>query len=242
MIFDQVKSNEPPLQCWKCEITVQSADKNGVFLDDCRGEFDFTQHRKEECDGKCWKSVDLIDTKRYENNSQIGLLLKHINQSKRKSSRRCFTANELVRASEMGVNTSDGCQQVKKDDTKMKEMSATSGVNARSPAAIYSCLIRNNSDAEIDVQIKFAGIEDHHTEIADIELAKGEEERIDEKEFQHGESDGKYHKTVESIRVRRYDGSTMELTKPFDGVTSPKKDWIFEIDNVSIKSVDPNKK
>jgi hypothetical protein len=121
-------------------------------------------------------------------------------------------------------------------------MSTNRGIGLRSPAAIYSCLIKNNSDAEVDVQIEFAGIEDHHKETADIELAKGEEQRIDEKEFEHGESDGKYHKTVELVRVRRYDGTIIELKKPFDGVTSPKKDWIFEIDNDSIKSVDPNKK
>ncbi|UJR09331.1 hypothetical protein I4U23_013574 [Adineta vaga] len=115
-------------------------------------------------------------------------------------------------------------------------------VGLRSPAAIYSCIIKNNSDAEVDVQVHFAGIEDHHAEVADIEIAQGEEERIDEKEFNHGESDGKCHKTVELVRVRKFDGSTIELKKPFDGVTSPKKDWIFEITNDSIKSVDPAKK
>jgi hypothetical protein len=114
--------------------------------------------------------------------------------------------------------------------------------NRACPAVVYSCLIRNNSDAEVDVQIEFAGIEDHHAEIADIEIAQGEEQRIDEKEFEHGESNGKYHKTIELVRVRKYDGSTIELKKPFAGVTSPKKDWIFEIYNDSIKSIDPNKK
>ncbi|CAF3547163.1 unnamed protein product [Rotaria sp. Silwood1] len=121
-------------------------------------------------------------------------------------------------------------------------MSTKVGFGVRAPAAIYACLIKNNSDAEVDVQIQFAGIEDHHAEIADIEVARGEEQRVDEKEFEHGDSDGKCHKTVELIRVRRYDGSTIELKAPFDGVTSPKKDWIFEIYNDSIKSVDPNKK
>ncbi|CAF1189853.1 unnamed protein product [Rotaria sordida] len=121
-------------------------------------------------------------------------------------------------------------------------MSTNSGYSGRAPAAIYSCLIKNNSDAEVDVQIQFGGIEDHHAEIADIEVAQGEEQRIDEKEFEHDKSDGKYRKTVELIRVRRYDGSIIELKAPFDGVTSPKNDWIFEIGNDSIKSVDPNKK
>ncbi len=121
-------------------------------------------------------------------------------------------------------------------------MSTNHGYGHRSPAVIYSCLIKNNSDAEIDVQIEFAGIEDHHAEKADIEIAQGEEQRIDEKEFQHEQSDGKSHKIVELIRVRKYDGSTTELKAPFDGVTSPSKDWIFEIDNHSIKSIDPKKK
>ena len=117
-----------------------------------------------------------------------------------------------------------------------------SKIGLRSPAAIYSCLIKNNSDAEIDVQIEFAGIHEHHAEKADIQIAQGEEQRIDEKEFEHDESDGKYHKTVESIRVRRYDGSTLELKQPFEGVTGPSKDWIFEITNQSIKSLGTNKK
>ncbi len=112
----------------------------------------------------------------------------------------------------------------------------------RSPAVIYSCLIKNNSDTEVDVQIEFAGFEDHHGEKADIEIAQGEEQRIDEKEFEHEQSNAKYHKTVELVRVRKYDGSIMELQSPFDGVISPSKDWIFEIDNHSIKSVDPKKK
>jgi hypothetical protein len=103
-------------------------------------------------------------------------------------------------------------------------------------------LIKNNSDTEVDVQIEFAGFEDHHGEKADIEIAQGEEQRIDEKEFEHEQSNAKYHKTVELVRVRKYDGSIMELQSPFDGVISPSKDWIFEIDNHSIKSVDPKKK
>ncbi len=48
--------------------------------------------------------------------------MKYASISKLKSSRRCFSANELVRAAEMGVNTSDGCRQVKKDHKKMKEV------------------------------------------------------------------------------------------------------------------------
>lgn len=41
---------------------------------------------------------------------------------KLKSSRRCFSANELIQAAELGINTSDGCRQVRKDDHKVKEI------------------------------------------------------------------------------------------------------------------------
>jgi hypothetical protein len=118
----------------------------------------------------------------------------------------------------------------------------TSGYGARAPAAIYSCLIKNNSDAEVIIQVEFTGFEDHHHEVADIKLAKDEEQLIDEKEFEHGEGNTKYRKSVDLIRVKKFDGKTIELKKPFDGVTSPKKNWIFEIYNDAIKSVDPEKK
>ena len=110
------------------------------------------------------------------------------------------------------------------------------------PIGITSCLIKNNTDAEINVQVEFAGTEDHHAEIGDVEIAQGEEQRIDEKEFEHGETKAKQHKTVESVRVRRYDGSTIELKKPFQGVTAATKFWIFDVRNDAIQSVNPNKK
>jgi hypothetical protein len=120
-------------------------------------------------------------------------------------------------------------------------MTTNRGVGVCAPSIIYSCLIKNNSDSEVTVQVEFTGFEDHHKEIADIELAKGEEQNIDEKEFQHGEHDTKYRKGVDLIRVKKFDGKIIELKKPFDGVTSPKKNWVFEINNESIKSVDPEK-
>lgn len=103
---------------------------------------------------------------------------------------------------------------------------------------IYSCLIRNNTDVEINIQVDFAGIEDHHHEIADLELAHGEEEGIDEKEFEHGPPDNKHHKTIEKIRIRKFDGSTLELQKPFQG----KDSVIFEVNQNEIKVLPWSKK
>lgn len=102
-----------------------------MFVKDCQAEFDFTQHTREDCDGKCWKSVDLIDTKKFRNSTENLTLLsfKYAAFSKLKSSRRCFSANELLRSAEMGVNTSDGCRQVKRDNKKTKEICFCSDQN-----------------------------------------------------------------------------------------------------------------
>ncbi len=40
--------------CWRCEET------------ECNRYFDFTQHTAEQCDGKCWKSYDIIEAKTKE--------------------------------------------------------------------------------------------------------------------------------------------------------------------------------
>ena len=40
--------------CWRCEES------------ECNRYFDFTQHTAEQCDGKCWKSYDIIEAKTKE--------------------------------------------------------------------------------------------------------------------------------------------------------------------------------
>ncbi|CAF1108853.1 unnamed protein product [Adineta ricciae] len=132
---------------------------------------------------------------------------------------------------------------IKKDNCHCHrlEMSTNTGYGARASGIIYSCLIKNNSDAEVTIQVEFSGLADHHREVVDIELAKGEEQIVDEKEFEHGEQQTKYRKGIELIRVKQFDGKTIELKKPFNGVASPKQNWVFEIENDAIKSVDPQK-
>lgn len=109
------------------------------------------------------------------------------------------------------------------------------------PAFVHACVVKNNSDTELTVQVEFTGYQDHHHELADVKIAAGEEQRIDEKEFDDGEGGAKFRKTLNVVRVNKPDGTTMELRAPFEGVRSPKIDWIFEINNDSIKSIDPQK-
>ena len=117
-------------------------------------------------------------------------------------------------------------------------MSTPTACGVAAPAFVHACLIKNNSDTEVTIQVEFTGFKAHHHELADIRLAAGEEQRIDEKEFEE-EGGAKYRKAIDVVRVKKGDGKTMELRKPFEGVRSPKKDWIFEISNDAIKSVDP---
>lgn len=44
--------------CWRCEES------------ECNRYFDFTQHTAEQCDGKCWKSYDIIEAKTKEEREQ----------------------------------------------------------------------------------------------------------------------------------------------------------------------------
>ncbi|CAF0921072.1 unnamed protein product [Adineta ricciae] len=120
--FLSIKSREASLQCWKCEVTAQSSEEPGVFIDDCQAQFDFTEHTLEDCDGKCWKSIDLIDLKRIGNNSEERLKLKDKALASLRSSRRCFSADELLRANEMGIVTANGCRKLKRDSDKSKEI------------------------------------------------------------------------------------------------------------------------
>jgi hypothetical protein len=39
MIFQQIQSLESPLQCWRCEVAVQSKEQSGVFLDGMYNDF-----------------------------------------------------------------------------------------------------------------------------------------------------------------------------------------------------------
>ncbi len=84
--------------CWRCEEA------------ECNKYFDFTQHAAEQCDGKCWKSYDVVQVKsRKEQEESVEM----------PASRRCFTSDELMKANAIGVNTANGCRDIKmRDRTK----------------------------------------------------------------------------------------------------------------------------
>lgn len=113
----------------------------------------------------------------------------------------------------------------------------------RAPSHIYSCVIRNQTGEELKVTVEYRGLDKKHTEIMDVEIAKGEDQRINEKTFEH-EDESALHgrKTIHLIKVKKFDGKEMELREPFEGVTSPQQDWEFHIYDNQIKSVKPTTK
>lgn len=56
------------------------------------------------------------------NNSQERLKLKDAAISSLRSSRRCISAEELVRTAEMGLVTTNGCRKIKRDNKKSIEI------------------------------------------------------------------------------------------------------------------------
>ena len=112
------------LQCWKCEITRESHDEPGTFIDACQAQFDFSEHSLDDCDGKCWKSVDLLDRKHLSigNSSRQRLEIKDKAISNLRSSRRCFSSDQLLQAAALGINIEDGCRQIRRKNETDKEI------------------------------------------------------------------------------------------------------------------------
>ncbi|CAF1388388.1 unnamed protein product [Didymodactylos carnosus] len=110
----------------------------------------------------------------------------------------------------------------------------------RAPRHVYSCTIKNNTPTELKVQVEYRGVADKHTEKLDVQIASGEEQKVNEKVFQHDDGSSSGRKTVHRIKVRKFDGKELELKEPFDNVTSPQQKWIFEINEDEIKSVGPS--
>lgn len=75
-----------------------------------------------DCDGKCWKSVDLIDNKRLGNDSRERLKLKEKALASLRSNRQCFSSDELLRAAEMGINTANGCRKINRENDRSQEI------------------------------------------------------------------------------------------------------------------------
>ncbi|CAF1576285.1 unnamed protein product [Didymodactylos carnosus] len=107
-------------------------------------------------------------------------------------------------------------------------------IGLKAPGHVYSATLRNSSDEDVSVEIQYAGSEDSHGETVEAKIASGAEHAVDEKEVSTGTH--QQRKYVKKVTVKKQDGTTKVLEAPFEGVTSPQKNWQFVIDNDGIKS------
>jgi hypothetical protein len=101
---------QTPLQCWRCESLKSDQERfaeSRKFA--CLRHFDFTQHSAEPCDGKCWMSYEVIEPKTKAEREKAIRLVDEIPDT----DRRCFTSDDLTKASMIGLNAANGCRDVK---------------------------------------------------------------------------------------------------------------------------------
>ena len=106
----------------------------------------------------------------------------------------------------------------------------------KAPGHVYSATLKNSSDQDVTVDVEYAGSDSRHSEKVTVKVPKGGSQSIEEKTVQTGEHEQR--KFIQKLTVKSHDGSTKELSSPFEGVTSPKHNWHFEVaHDGSLKSV-----
>jgi hypothetical protein len=97
----------------------------------------------------------------------------------------------------------------------------------KAPGHVYSATLKNSSDNDVTVEVEYAGSDSSHSEKVNVTVPKGGSQALEEKTVSAGGHEQR--KFIQKLTVTSHDGSTQELTSPFEGVTSPKQGWQFEI-------------
>jgi hypothetical protein len=106
----------------------------------------------------------------------------------------------------------------------------------KAPGHVYSATLTNSSDDDVTVEVQYAGSDDSQNETVTVTVPKGGSQTLEEKSVQTGEHEQR--KFIQNLTVTSTNGTTNQLTAPFEGVTSPKQNWQFEVgQDGSLKSV-----
>ena len=97
----------------------------------------------------------------------------------------------------------------------------------KAPSHVYSAVLKNSGDQDVDVEVEFVGSDSSHQEVVNVTVPKGGSQTVEEKSVTVGEH--QQRKFIQKLTVKSADGTTKELSSPFNGVTSPKQNWEFEI-------------
>ncbi|CAF1267174.1 unnamed protein product [Rotaria sordida] len=113
---------------------------------------------------------------------------------------------------------------------------------ASRPMGVRSCIIRNDSDQDVYINLVYKQFEDEaESNIAhqhDINLSPGEAYQAVARQVVMGSA--KLSADIEVIEITPANNETMKLEQPFDGVEKIERDWLFVIDNEGIHSVGRN--
>jgi hypothetical protein len=114
-------------------------------------------------------------------------------------------------------------------------------IGVATPRLVHGCTIRNESSSDVYVRVLYELIEglkeEVHERRVEFQLAKGGYTRIAEEEFDKGSF--RVRETIRTIEVTRPNGQTQQINAPFENVNGIELDWLFIIDNRSIRSVNP---
>lgn len=97
----------------------------------------------------------------------------------------------------------------------------------KAPSHVYSATLTNNSAKDVTVQVHYAGSSEDHNETVTVNVPANGSQALEEKTVQlDGQEQRKF---IQKLTVTSEDGAANELTAPFDGVTSPKQGWNFQV-------------
>lgn len=97
----------------------------------------------------------------------------------------------------------------------------------KAPTHVYSAVLKNSGSQDVTVDVEFVGSDSSHQEVITITVPAGGSQNVEEKSVTVGEHEQR--KFIQKLTVKSADGSNKELSAPFDGVSSPKHNWEFEI-------------
>jgi hypothetical protein len=106
----------------------------------------------------------------------------------------------------------------------------------KAPGHVYSATLTNSSDNDVTVEVQYAGSDESQNETVSVTVPQGGSQTLEEKSVKTDAHEQR--KFIQKLTVTSENGAAQELTAPFEGVTSPKQNWQFEVgQNGSLKSV-----
>ncbi len=112
-------------------------------------------------------------------------------------------------------------------------------VGRAAPCLVHGCTIRNESNGSVYVRILYEPVHGEKEETferrVEFQLEKGGQTYIEEEEFDKGSY--QIRETIQTVEVTRANGQIQVINAPFDNVNSIELNWLFVIDNTSIRSI-----